>query len=632
MTGKYQLDYGCRVDPCLSPSMKLSLRSSIAIATLLGLSLPALIGWGLNLRHDLKLYEEELALVHRRYVDMLALGLREPLWTLAPESGKPLLDSLMNDQRIVRITVNDASLGTFLTVNLPERRQGRLYSQTHTIQKQGATVGSVTLEMDDGPGRAALKHAYLRHGLGILLQIAAGLALLLFLFHAHLIKPMRRLTQQSQNLAQGELDTPFQWEDDEIGKLGQNLEAAREALREQVNSLAQKNLKLETELISRKQIESALVANQNRYRHLVENTTVIPWDANPTEWRFTYVGPQAEKLLGYPTSVWYSEGFLTSYLHPDDRHLAYRLFTDFQQENNEFECRLLAPDGREVWVLLAAMSHVSDNGRRRLYGFLKEITERKHAEQEQEKYCNHLEEQLEARTRSLAATSHELEAFSYSVSHDLRTPLRTIDGFSQVLLEDYSDALDTNARHYLLRIHSAAAGMTNLIEDLINLSRLSRTELRRQPVNLSALAGEIAEELNALQTEHPPTLEIAPDMEANADPAMIRVVLHNLLDNAWKFSAGVPSPQVRFGVSQVNQQQVFFVSDNGIGLDMKEAGRLFSPFQRLHESSQYGEGSGIGLTIAQRIISRHEGHIWAKSAPNEGATFYFTLPAGKKTA
>lgn len=612
--------------------MKLSLRTSIAIAVLLGLSLPPVVGLGLNLRHDLKLYEEELTQAHRRYADMLALGLREPLWNLAPETGKPLLDSLMNDKRIVRITVNDASLGTFLTANLPERRQGRLYSQTHTIQKQGATVGSVTVEMDDGQGRAAIKAAYFRHCLGVLLQITASLALLLFLFHARLIRPMRILALQSQKLAQGELDTPFQWEDDEIGKLGQNLEAAREALREQVNSLAQKNLKLETELISRKQIESALVANQNRYRCLVENTAVIPWDANPTEWRFTYIGPQVETLLGYPASIWYSEGFLTSYLHPDDRHLAYRLFTDFQQENSEFECRLLAQDGREIWVLLTAIARIEDDGRRRLHGFLKEITDRKHAEQEQEQYRHHLEEQLEARTRSLATTCHELEAFSYSVSHDLRTPLRTIDGFSQVLLEDYSDALDTNARHYLLRIHSAAAGMASLIEDLINLSRLSRTELRRQPVNLSMLAGEIAEELNALQTGHPPALEITPDMEANADPAMIRVVLHNLLDNAWKFSAGVPSPQVRFSVSQVNQQQVFFVSDNGIGFDMKEAGRLFSPFQRLHEPGQYSEGSGIGLAIAQRIISRHEGHIWAKSEPNEGTIFYFTLPAGKKTA
>ncbi|MBS1155591.1 MAG: hypothetical protein H6R07_1515 [Proteobacteria bacterium] len=610
--------------------MKLSLSTAVVLAILIGLLLPATAGNYLSTRHELKLIDTEQDLAHQRYADMLVLGMQEPLWNLAPESGKPLLESLMSDKRVVRITVNDAALGLFLSANHPERRLGQLRSVTRVINKQGSAIGTATLEMDDGLAASHIEQMQQKFLLTALLQAGISLALIMILLHTRVLRPVRQLAEQSMQLARNKLQTPFVWRrHDEIGELGQNLEATRNALQALLNTLEQKNVQLETDLLSRRQIESALRASQDRYRRLVETTRVIPWDANPTEWRFTYVGPQAEHLLGYPLTSWYSEGFLSSYLHPDDRHLAYELFTDFQHENRQFECRLIASDGKEIWILLIAFNQLDEDGRRRLHGFLVDISERKQAELELERYRSHLEESLESVSRTLTVSSHELEAFSYAVSHDLRTPLRAIDGFSQVLLEDYGDTLDTNARHYLKRIRSAINSMAELIDNLLNLSSFSRIELRPQPVNLSAMAEDIAEQLNALQLEQHVTIDITPGMLVDADPKLIQIVLHNLLDNAWKYSAASTEPHVWFGVSTINHQPVYFIRDNGIGFDMTEANRLFSPFQRLHSQSEY-PGSGIGLAIVQRIISRHKGHIWAKSAPNEGATFFFTLPSPKK--
>ncbi|MDR3409898.1 MAG: ATP-binding protein [Formivibrio sp.] len=610
--------------------MKLSLRTAIVLAILLGLLLPASISSYINTTNEFHRIDAEQNLAHQRYADLLVLGMQEPLWNLAPEAGKPLLESLMSDERVVRITVNDAALGVFLSANHPERRIGHVRSMTRVINKQGNAIGTVTLEMDDGLAAQHVAEVQQQYILSVVLQGGISLALIMFLLHTRILRPLRRLTEQSQQLARNKLQNPFVWHrNDEIGLLGQNLEATRNSLQTLLSTLEQKNVQLETDLRSRRQIELALRASKDRYRRLVETTHVIPWDANPTEWRFTYVGPQAEQLLGYPLTGWYSEGFLSSYLHPDDRHLAYELFTDFQREDNQFECRLLASDGREVWVLLIASTQIDEDNQRRLHGFLIDISERKLAELELEKYRSHLEETLESVTRTLSVSSHEMEAFNFAISHDLRTPLRAVDGFSQVLLEDYADVLDTNARHYLQRIRNAINSMSELIDNLLNLSSFSRIELRPQPVNLSAMVQDIAEQLNALQIDRHVSIDITPDLLVDADPKLIQIVLHNLLDNAWKYTNTAPEPHVTFGASNINHQPVYFVSDNGIGFDMSDANRLFSPFQRLHSQNEYS-GSGVGLAIVQRIISRHKGHIWAKSVPNEGATFYFTLPTPKK--
>ena len=234
-----------------------------------------------------------------------------------------------------------------------------------------------------------------------------------------------------------------------------------------------------------------------------------------------------------------------------------------------------------------------------------------------------LEERVAQRTAQLEAANKELEAFSYSVSHDLRAPLRGIDGFSQALLEDYSDGLDETARHYLTRVRAGAQRMGELIDDLLLLSRLSRSEMRRQEVDVSGMVKEIAERLLERDPRREASFDIEKTVTAEGDARLLTVVLENLLENAWKFTAREPSACVRFGM-QPGEIPVYFVQDNGAGFDMAYANKLFTAFQRLHSPQEF-EGTGIGLATVQRIIHRHGGKVWAEGEVGAGATFFFTL-------
>jgi two-component system, sensor histidine kinase and response regulator len=233
-----------------------------------------------------------------------------------------------------------------------------------------------------------------------------------------------------------------------------------------------------------------------------------------------------------------------------------------------------------------------------------------------------LQEEIEAHKQTLA----EVEAFNYSVSHDLRAPLRPLHGFSEALLEDYGDKLDDKAKDYLNRIRLAAQRMGQLIEDLLELSRIGRVSVHKQPVDLSALTASIVAELRASEPGREVELVCEPRASVTGDPRLLRIALENLLRNAWKFTRKHPGARIELGKMP---GPVFFIRDDGVGFDPAYAGRLFQPFHRLHASEAF-EGTGIGLAIVDRILRRHGGRIWAESAPEAGATFFFTLsPAGR---
>lgn len=235
-----------------------------------------------------------------------------------------------------------------------------------------------------------------------------------------------------------------------------------------------------------------------------------------------------------------------------------------------------------------------------------------------------LERRVVERTAELQAANDELQAFCYSVSHDLRTPLRSVDGFCQVLLEDYGDRLDELGRSYLRRARSASQRMAEIIDDLLGLSRLSRARLRRQVVDVSKLARSVAGDLQATEPSRQVTFEIAAGLSAQADARLLRLVLENLLGNAWKFTAKHATARIEVGATDRDGKRVFFVRDDGAGFDMAYASKLFGPFQRLHRADEF-DGTGIGLATVQRIINRHGGRVWAEGEVERGACFYFSL-------
>ncbi|MCC6657605.1 MAG: PAS domain S-box protein [Rhodocyclaceae bacterium] len=369
---------------------------------------------------------------------------------------------------------------------------------------------------------------------------------------------------------------------------------------------------------------SALAASEASF-HGLFNTVYEAIYILDRDGRFLAVNDGAVRMYGYPREILVGRTpeFVSAPGRNDLAAVAAMMQRAFAGEPQRFEFWGRRADG-EAFPKEVRLVRGTWFGQDVLIATADDITGQVQAREEIRHLNAGLEKRVQERTSELTAANRELESFAYSISHDLRSPLRAIDGFSHLLAEDYEGKLDEQGRDYLGRVRKAVQRMGTLIDDILELSRVTRQEMRREPVDLGRLAAELNEEIARAWPDRHPALSLTGHCLVEGDPQLLRLMLQNLLENAWKYSARHPAPEIEFGCETLDGRQVCYVRDNGVGFDMAHAGRLFTPFQRLHKPEEF-QGNGIGLATVSRIVRRHGGRIWAESSPGAGATFRFTL-------
>jgi len=379
------------------------------------------------------------------------------------------------------------------------------------------------------------------------------------------------------------------------------------------------------DITERKQAEEALRESEEKLRLALNATQDGLWDWDITTGK-EFFSPRWCEIIGYTfddPELPHAYDSWASRIHPEDYDNVIKSLNSHLEKGTVYDVdyRHLHKSGEYRWQNSRGQAIFDESGKPiRMVGCIRDITERKQAEEK----LKHALANLQQSSAQLEATNKELESFSYSVSHDLRSPLRSIDGFSQALLEDYSARLDETGQEYLNRLRSSSQKMGELIDGLLKLSHLTRSEMHLEKVDLSALAEEISARLRETHTNRQTKFLIDSGLNVDGDPQMLRVLLENLLGNAWKFTRKTPRALIEFGSTANGARKTFFIKDNGAGFDMAYKDKLFSAFQRLHDTADF-PGTGIGLATVQRIINRHGGSIRAEGAVGKGAAFYFTL-------
>ena len=354
----------------------------------------------------------------------------------------------------------------------------------------------------------------------------------------------------------------------------------------------------------------------SQFKSALDQTLDCVFMFDPDSLRFVYVNRGAVEHVGYSEAELLRLTPLDLKPEYDEARLRNEVLNPLRnglEASHRFETVHRKKNGQLVPVEITIQLVTMAEDRQRFIAIVRDITQRrKH------------EALVQERTHALQVANKELEAFSYSVSHDLRAPLRAVDGFSQVLIEDYGDKLDESGQHYLKRVRASAQHMGVLIDDMLKLAQVTRTPLQLHELDLSAMAQEVVMQLHHNEPGRNVHIDISAGLHAKGDPGQLRIVLENLLGNAWKYTSKTTSAHIWFDAVLQDNTSLFRVRDNGAGFDMKYAGKLFGAFQRLHRKEEF-EGTGIGLATVARIVHRHGGRVWADASPGQGATFFFTL-------
>lgn len=584
--------------------------ATIAFSTLIALLATAAQLY-LDYRRDLDSFDATFEVVDQSFVPTIAGA----LWATNRHELQTAIDGLA---RLADVQYVSAHEGTVLAAEAGKDKVGsvqtRKFPLTHHHRGETMTIGSLTVVMN-------LENIYQRlwDKFWVILItnsvktfLVAGF--MLWLFYWLVTRHLHRVAEFAARLST------------------ENLQARLTLDRPERPSMARDELDLVLDGLGRMQASlasslSELRESEARFRVVFEQAAVGVAQLDSNTGAFLHINQKYCDILGYSQEEMRHIDF-QSITPPEDVDLILARMKQLKAgiiREFALEKRYIRKDGSIVWAHVN-VSPMWQPGEQPNYhiAVVEDISARKHAEAVIQQLNATLELRVAERTAQLESANQELEAFSYSVSHDLRAPLRGIDGFSQLLMEDYQERLDPVAHDYLGRVRRAAQHMGRLIDDILRLSRVSRAELAYEQINLSNLADEVILGLNKRSSDDAATFTVEANLSAHGDAALLRIVLENLLDNARKYSSKSPQPRIEFGSVLHNDRPAYYVRDNGAGFDMTYAGKLFGAFQRLHRDDDF-PGTGIGLATVKRIIHRHGGEVWAHSKPGEGATFYFTL-------
>jgi PAS domain S-box-containing protein len=483
---------------------------------------------------------------------------------------------------------------------------------TSILERADAIAASLTLESDKAEHQA--RENLVKLGLldlMLLITVLLGIRL-------RIVGPLRQLASASASFAGGQRDQRSGFRSfDEIGQLAIAFDGMADQIELDFRQMA-------ADAQERQKREEVL----RKFSLAVEHSpvSVVITDA---EGKIEYVNAKFSETTGYAReeAIGRPPAILRSGQEPEavfDE--IWRTLRSGRQWRGELLSR--KKDGEPFWESVSISPLKDEQGRiTHFVGINKDVTERKQAEAEIVRQNVMLEHKVAERTRQLSESNRELEAFSYSVAHDLRAPLRSINGFASLVAENCEGCSRTESLDHLARIRSATLRMGNLIDDLLDLSRVARREIRREPIDLSMMARTILDTLAHAQPSRQVQISIENGLQADGDATLLHDVMENLLGNAWKFTAKRDRAHIAVGCREEGGERAYFVRDNGAGFDMKYADKLFGPFQRLHGPQEF-EGTGIGLAMVRRIVALHGGRVWAEAALGEGATFHFTLGPG----